>query len=61
MQLLKLYQADLSLDTLRSIRNDLAKYSHLKAYKSTFEELCQVINAREIEERRLKIAERKAG
>lgn len=40
------YCDDLSLETLESIKNDMAKYGHLKAYENTFKTLCDAITER---------------
>lgn len=52
MHVLKLYYSDLSTTTLEAIRDDLAKYAHLKQYAQTFAEIVEVITTRKGDEKR---------
>lgn len=45
-QLIRVHPDDLRLETLEAIRQDLANYAHLSAYRKTFRFLCDVIVAR---------------
>lgn len=59
MTLLKLHQADLSVETLRSIQKDLHKYQHLKAYEKTYQEVCEYISVRDREQRVIRETQRR--
>ena len=56
MEHLKLFAGDLEIETLKMIKRDLTKYSHLAAYKKMYKELCLYIAVREDDERRKKRA-----
>lgn len=57
---LKLHHGDLSTETLVAIRNDLAKYAHLKAYEQTWQLIVDVIAARKLDEKEQRKRERGA-
>jgi len=43
---LHLYTEDLSLETLRSVQNDLSRYAHLAMYRDTWTEIIITIEER---------------
>jgi hypothetical protein len=49
---MKIYQEDLSVETLKAIKNDLAKLAHLRMYQKLWEEILRAIEERENPDRK---------